>query len=115
MNKAKKGQKKELLARRELEKDNWFVVFKSIRWRFGCIDFANMFDIVAYKNKERKFISCKHFNGYYLPHQEEIKQFKEAYGYPGESYELWIWHKPIWRGRGINKKWSEAHWDKIVL
>ena len=115
MNKAKKGQKKEKLCRDQLQKDGWFVVFKSIRWRFGCIDFANMFDVVAYKGKERKFISCKHLNGYYLPHQEDIRRFKETHGLPGEEYSLWLWDRPRWVGRGKNKKWQEAHWHIIIL
>jgi len=117
INKAKKGQKKEKEARDELTKAGWRVVFKSIRFRFGCVDYANLFDVVAYKGKDRKFISCKHFgnSNYYLPHQQEIKDFKEKYGYPGESYELWIWQSARWKGRGENKKWYNGVFIKLVL
>jgi hypothetical protein len=91
------------------------IVFKSVRFRFGCIDFANLFDVVAYKDKERKYISVKHFNGYYLLHQQEIKDFKQKYGNERESYELWIWFKPHWEGRGKNKIWKRAEFRKIIL
>jgi len=117
MNKAKKGWKKEKEARDELTKAGWFVIFKSIRFKFGCIDLAGLFDILAIKGKERKFISCKHFgnSNYYLPHQKEIKDFKEEFGYEGESYELWIWQSPRWKGRGENKKWHVGTFIKIIL
>jgi len=131
MNKARKGYSKEKLAREQLVKDGWFIAFRSIRYRFGTIDFGQCFDIVAYKPAfqsddggfthrvigERKYISCKHFgNGnYYLPHQEELKQFKEKYGHPGESYELWIWKSPRWQGRGANKVFINGEWIKIII
>ena len=117
MNTAKKGQKKEYQARKELEAEGWFIAFKSIRNRMGCIDFGNIVDIVAYRNKERKYISCKHFgaSNYYLSHQKEIKEFKEKYGLPGESYELWIWKSARWIGRGKNKSWVKAEWIKKYL
>ena len=117
MNTAKKGQKKEYKARKWLEADGWFIVFKSIRNRFGCIDMANLFDVVAYKGKNRKFISLKHFgkSNYYLQHQEEIKAFKKEYGYEGESYELWLHKSPRWEGRGKNKKWFKGDFIKLIL
>lgn len=117
MNTAKKGQKKEYKARKELEAEGWFIAFKSIRNRFGCIDYSNLFDVVAYLGKNRKFISLKHFgkSNYHLQHQKEIKDFKEEYGYEGESYELWIWKSPRWEGRGKNKKWFKGDFIKLIL
>jgi hypothetical protein len=114
VNKAKKGYRKEKLARDILVSEGWQIFFKSIRFRFGCIDFANRFDIVAYKDSKRKFISCKH-DGSYLPHEQDIKDFADKYGKYGESYELWIWHKGAWRGRGENKKFIEPYFEKKVL
>ena len=126
INKAKKGQTKEKMARDELSKEGHFIAFKSIRFRFGCIDFAGLFDIVAIKffknigdnNSIWRFISCKHFgkSNNYLPHQKEIREFKEQSGLTGNFYfELWIWHHPKYEGRGENKKWVQGHWDKKIL
>ena len=114
---SKKGYRKEYLARQQLVQEGWEIVFKSIRNRFGCIDYAGLFDICVYKGQDRKFISCKHFgnSNYYLPHQEEIKKFKETYGKEGESYELWIWASPRWVGRGDEKEWRKSKWIKIIL
>jgi hypothetical protein len=120
VNTAKKGYTKEKRARDELTKDGYLIAFKSIRWRFGCIDFAKLFDVVAIGKDVRgdliwRFISCKHFgnSNNYLPHQEEIRNFKQQYSIGPEhmSFEVWIWHKPKWEGRGSNKKWVEGHWD----
>ena len=132
VNKAKKGYTKEKRARDELKEDRHFIAFKSIRWRFGCIDFAALFDIVAIKffkeidkaqiphtGSNWRFISVKHFGkkyNNYLPHQKEIKEFKKNCNLKGNfSFELWIWHHPKWVGRGKNKHWEEGHWDKKVL
>lgn len=117
MNTAKKGYTKEKACRDELKKDGWLIPFQSIRTRWATYDFADLFDVVVFKDKERKYISCKHLGkgNYYLPHQNDIKIFKERYGLTGESYELWLWDKPRWRGRGVNKKFVDAHWEKIII
>jgi Holliday junction resolvase-like predicted endonuclease len=111
----KKGQKKEYEIRKRLQKEGWVIMFKSVRFRFGCIDLCGLFDVSAYKGKDRLFISAKHFTkgDYHLPHQAEIKKFKEEYGYPGEKYQLWLWKKPQWNGRGVNKKWCNGEF--IIL
>tara|TARA_Y100000310_G_C20615858_1_gene780587 strand:- start:202 stop:513 length:312 start_codon:yes stop_codon:yes gene_type:complete len=103
MNKAKKGYRKEYQARKELEKDGWDIVFKSTRNRFGTYDFAGLFDIVAINEINWLFISVKHFNGYYLPHQKEIKKFKEQFGKLGMIFALWLWEK------------KERRWLKIGI
>lgn len=117
VNKARKGYTKEKKIRDDLTKDGWRIVFKSIRWRFGCIDYAGLFDVVAYKGKQRKFISAKHMGAgnYYKQHQKEIKEFKDEFGLEGESYELWIWDAPRWKGRGKNKKWHKGGFHIIIL
>jgi len=117
VNKAKKGQHREYLARKELEADGWFIVFKSIRNRFGCIDFANLFDIVAYKGQDRLYISCKHFGqgNYHQQHQTEIREFKAKYGKANESYELWLWCERRWKGKGKDKKNIKAHRKVVII
>ena len=67
---------------------------------------------VAYKGQDRKYISSKHLGAgnYYLSHQKEIILFREQCGKEGESYELWLWDKPRWRGRGKNKYWNKGGW-----
>ena len=122
VNKAKKGQHREYIARKELEADGWFIAFKSIRNRFGCIDFANLFDIVAYKTKHvaffnRKYISCKHFGqgNYHQEHQAEIRKFKNENCKQGETYELWLWCERKWVGKGKDKKHIKAHWKKVII
>lgn len=117
VSKVKKGYNKEKRIRDELKKDGWLIVFKSIRWRFGTIDYATLFDVVAYKGQERKFISSKHLGAgnYYLDHQKDIKNFKDTYGKDGESYELWLWDAPRWKGRGENKVWNNGQFVKVII
>ena len=117
INAPKKGYKKEKRCRDELIKDGWFICFKSVRFRFGCIDFAKLFDVCAAKGKIRLYVSVKHFgnSNSYLEHQAAIKQFKEQYGLIGEIFELWLWKSPRWQGRGINKKFFDGEWIKVSL
>jgi len=112
MNTSKKGYTKEKYCRDELKAEGWSIVFQSVRTRWATYDFGDLFDVCAYKDKLRKFISCKHFgnNNFYQSHQIEIKKFKEEHGYDGESYELWLWSKARYVGRGKNKHWQEAKW-----
>ena len=119
----KKGYGKEKLCRDTLVKEGWTIVFKSVRWRFGTIDFAQLFDVVAVKREgifpSWLFVSCKHLgnSNYYLPHQEEIKRFKENYtcGDGLMRFEVWLWDKPRYQGRGIKKAWKEGGWVKLPL
>jgi hypothetical protein len=118
VNRSKKGYNKEKQARDELKKDGWLITFKSVRYRFGTIDFGpSLFDIVAYKPDKRLYISNKHFGqgNYYQQHQKEIKEFKKQYGFPKESFQLWIWKSPRWEGRGKNKKWNKGEFIKLEL
>jgi Holliday junction resolvase-like predicted endonuclease len=117
MSNVSKGYSKEKLCRDQLKADGWFIVFKSVRWKWGTIDYATLFDVVAYKGQERKFISCKHLsNGdHHLPHQASLLAHKQAYGKPGESYEVWLWDKPRWTGRVPNKVWQAGGFRVIVI
>lgn len=119
VNNVSKGQSKELQCRKELEKDDWVIIFKSIRTRWGSYDLADLFDVVAVKNKYAiwKFISVKNYASFKnLPqHQEEIKKFKDTFGLEGMQYELWLWKRAKWQGRGLNKVWCKAEWVKKVI
>ncbi len=122
VNKKKKGQRKELLAQKELEKEGWRVVFRAYTLKRGPIyvgiDFGDLFDVVAISEHGWRFISVKHYSSAqtkYPEHQEEIRQFANKHGLSGMGFELWLWHKPAWRGRGQNKHWQEAHFEKIII
>lgn len=137
LNKKKKGERKELLCKKELEKEGWTVVFKSCTVKRGpCfvgLDFADLFDVVAVKQEKVpsyqisypekfmgfwKFISVKHYSSAqtkYPQHQEEIRKFREKYLLIGMFFELWLWHPSKWVGRGKNKKWENAHFEKIMI
>lgn len=103
----RKGYTKEKLCRDQLKKDGWEIVFKSVRWRFGTIDFAKLFDVVAITTESPiwRFISVKHLgkSNYYLPHQKEIKEFKRLHGLEWMDFELWLWDKKV------------KDWKKIIL
>ena len=131
VNTHKKGQRKELLCQKELQKDGYEVFFKSCTVkrgpRFFGLDFADIFDVIGAKHDdfgiEWKFISCKHAgsNGG-LVHLNEIAAFKAKYGYFGVnspsghmSFERWTWFKPGYHGRGKARKWESAHWKKEII
>lgn len=116
MSNVRKGYTKEKLCRDNLKEDGWFIVFKSVRFKYGCIDFAKLFDVVAVKDYWL-FVSCKHLgkSNYYKPHQEEIRKFKEKYGTKIMVFQLWLWEHPRWTGRNPNKIWHKGGWDKITI
>ena len=125
MNTSKKGYNKELECRKILEKQGYKIVFKSIRWRWGTLDYAGLFDSIFVRNgvenqepvKQRLHVSNKHLGdfNYYLPHQATIRAFKEDFGLEGDLFQLWIWNKPRWVGRGVKKHWQKAQWQIINL
>ena len=116
MSNVKKGYSKEKKCRDDLKRDGWEIFFKSVRLRFGTIDFA-LFDIVAAKRKKRKLISVKNYSKFEtLPrHQKELKKWKEKYALPEEELELWSWDRPRWKGRGKNKTWHKGGWVKVTI
>ena len=103
VNTVKKGYRLEKKARDELEQAGYKIFFKSIRTRFGCQDFANLFDIVAYKGKERLFVSVKSFVSWsrHRSHLADVEEFADNYGYRNEFYYVWFWKKR----EGWIKKW----------
>ncbi len=118
----KKGQAKELLCKKELEKEGWNVVFRSYTIKMGPIykgiDFASIFDVIAIKGMEWKFVSVKHYGSAqtkYPEHQSEIRKFSVEHGLNGMLFELWLWHPSKWIGRGKNKKWENAHFERIEI
>lgn len=116
-NKIKKGSSKELLCRKEHEKDHWICVFKSQRVRFGKIDFAGLFDCVFVRGKTKRYVSVKnheHFQTHPM-HQEEIRKYKEEHATMSEEFWLWIWKSGRWVGRKDNKTWQEPEWVKIQI
>jgi len=117
INTGRKGYTKEKRCRDELIADGWRIVFKSVRWKFGTIDYAGLFDVVAVNGKSKLHISCKHLgnSNYYLSHQAEILVYKAKHGLPAEIFELWLWDKPKWKGRNPNKIWHPGGWQKIKL
>lgn len=124
LNKKKKGERKELLAKKQLEKEGWTVVFKSCTVKRGpCfvgLDFADLFDVIGLDkhHKSWKFVSVKHYSSAqtkYPQHQQEIKDFATTHGLVGMIFELWLWHKPRWTGRGKNKRWDHAYFERIEI
>ena len=122
VNTSAKGWRKERECRKLLEQQGFTIVFKSIRWRWGTLDFAKLFDTVAVKNADGEpiwlFVSNKHFQGYFPQHQQAIKDFKLKYGLSQCQhmiFELWLWHKPKWVGKGISRRWQEAKWQIIKI
>lgn len=124
VNTSAKGWKKEKECRTKLESEGYKCVFKSIRWKWGTLDFAGLFDSVFVKSiieaGEHKvswlYVSNKHYtSGYYKPHQALIKAFAEEFGHEEALYQLWLWHKPKWVGRGKDKHWEVARWQVIGI
>lgn len=123
VNLSKKGWKKERECRKLLQKQGWQVVFKSIRWKYGTLDFAGLFDTVAVRKAisqaepklEWLFVSNKHDTSYRKAHLTQIQAFKEAFGIEEGLWQVWIWIKPKWTGRGSKKQWQQAKWQIIEV
>lgn len=123
VNTSAKGWRKERECRKLLEQQGYNIVFKSIRWRFGTLDFAKLFDTVAVKNTDGEivwlFISNKHYTSAqtkYPEHQQQIKWFKDNYGIAKNMvFEIWIWHRPAFVGRGSSRRWNPSEWEIINI
>lgn len=123
VNTHKKGQKKELLCQKQLEAEGWITLFRSYTIKMGPIfrgiDFAQLFDVIACHEKERrwKFISVKNYSNStnHLSHRVDIHAFAQTHGLPNSSFELWNWKKPQWRGRGKSRKWVAAHFEREII
>lgn len=123
INTSAKGWKKERECRKLLEEQGWKIVFKSIRWRWGTLDFAGLFDTVAVRLnvinqepvKEWLFVSNKYDTSNSKAHQTAIKSFKDTFGIEEGVYQVWVWNKPKWIGRGSKRQWQRAKWKIITI
>lgn len=123
MNTSAKGWRKERECRRILEAQGYKCVFKSIRWRWGTLDFAGLFDSVFVRKiveiEEPKlewlFISNKYDSSYSKAHYDLIQSFIGEFGIEEGVYQIWVWHKPKWVGRGAQRHWQEAKWEIIPV
>lgn len=104
-----KGHRAEKFLRDFFTALGYLVVFKSVHLRFGCLDYANMFDIVAYKDQVRLYISVKHHKD--LPQLGEISRHKLLYGKSGERYLQIVYHNSAWLGRGAEKFHHSGYWE----
>jgi len=115
VNTVKKGYRLEKKARDELVRDGYTIWFKSTRTRFGCQDFANLFDIVAVfsdgESKHRRYISVKSFvsvsrHKEHIQHVQNFAKVYGVYGKPSERFEVWLY-----KGNG---KWQvESFWGEL--
>lgn len=116
-----KGQKKELLCAKELASQGYFIAFRAFTVKRGPffvgVDFGDVFDVVALKYQDWRFISCS-----FVSHEAEkikaVEEFKSKY-YSTEdtsmTFEVWLWTPARWRGRGAKKHFEQAKWEKIVV
>lgn len=140
MNTKNKGQRKETLCANELKKDGYFIAFKACTVRRGPffvgLDFGDTFDVVGIKrvpiygsvtdellgySPHWKFVSCS-----FVSHRAEkiaaVVKFKEDFGIRDTmpkngkmDFEVWLWTPARYRGRGKNKHFEQAKWEKIVV
>lgn len=93
----------EIRAQRDLEQEGYFVDYKarpSRIMRGYNTDYWNLFDLLAWKPGELRFISIK---GKSCPgkHKKDLKLFKLP---PGVSKELWMHDKQLGDKRKIRRK-----------
>ena len=105
-----KGRKLEKKARDELEADGYKILFKSIRTRFSCQDFAGLFDIVVAMDRARRLISVKTFvsNSRHSEHKAAIGEFVNKHSLLSEKCELWLWH--VDETSGASGRWEKIRW-----
>ena len=107
-----KGRRLEKKAREVLEELGYKIFFKSMRTRFGCQDFAKLFDIVAAKDRSRRLISVKTFvnNSRHLEHKRDIQEFVNKHSLLNEKCELWLWHVEDFDTKSISGRWEIITW-----
>ena len=123
MNTVLKGWKKERECRVLLEKQGYKIIFKSIRWKWGTLDLAGLFDTLAVrkviKNQEPVvewlFVSNKYDTSYSKAHYTAIQAFIRDFGIEEGLYHIYVWHKPKWAGRGAKKHWQKSQWKIIEV
>jgi len=101
-----KGSRTERRAKKELELCGWNVyrVPGAIRFNKG-VDLFGLWDLLALKDKQRKWIQCKTNKWVNL---RPFQAFKREYGNEYDSFEIWTWYEP-----GKSKTWKG--WRKQTL
>jgi len=86
MSATSKGKTFENFCADQLKQAGWTILFKSIRVRYGAIDFAGMWDIVAVKKQvggiQWFFIQCKS-RKLYGKEKQALIDWKNTYGFSG--------------------------------
>jgi hypothetical protein len=93
MSTTSRGKAFENLVAQNLKESGWHIMFKSIRVRFGAIDFDGLWDIVAVKRHEQLspsphatvqwfFIQCKS-RKLYGKEKQELVDWMLKYGFVG--------------------------------
>jgi Holliday junction resolvase-like predicted endonuclease len=86
MSSVSKGKAFEKFCADQLEQAGWTILFRSIRVRFGAIDFAGMWDIVAVKRTgslvQWLFVQCKS-RKLYGKERQALVDWMRLYGFAG--------------------------------
>ncbi len=90
MNRYQKGKYLENLAVKKLEADGWTIAFRSVFVRFHPIDFAGLFDIVAYKEKVWRFVQVKSRKD--KKTLKKISDFQNTNAPMYSRCEMWVWN-----------------------
>lgn len=141
MNTKQKGQKKELLCAKKLASEGYFIAFRSFTVKRGpCfvgVDFADTFDVVGIKSvpvyspwstqkpefyrPHWKFVSCS-FSSHRAEKVTAVEEFRKKYALQSllpknglMEFEVWLWNKARFRGRGKDKYFDQAHWEIIQV
>jgi hypothetical protein len=118
MSTSSKGRSRELKCMKELQKEGYTIVFRSIRTRFQRIDFANQFDVVGFKTgAKRRYIQVKSQDCPTNKILRGILGWVSEFGIPSECYELWIYRpRKHWRKILITKdNFGDLHADNYTL
>lgn len=129
--KKKKGQSKELLAKKILIAEGWLVGFKSQTIRMGPFFKANdmfgLFDLVCVRTRpiegfgkdakcpEWLFVSVKHYkSGDKAETRTKIDEFCAKYRFAGLRAEQWVWKRGYF-GRGKNRVYVKGEFERNVI
>ena len=117
-----RGQKKETMCANELKACGWKILHKSCTVKRGpCyvgLDFGGVGDVVASRKVDgvnyRMVVSCS-YHEHRAEKLVEITKAKTEWGLQNEIFELWLWQKARWHGRGKGRHWENANWEKLVI
>lgn len=102
INKTNKGRRIELLARKELEADGWLVEKKNnTKWQSP--DFWGVFDLIAIKENNVKFIQVKSNIGDFYKGRKKTKAWIKENNFKIPT-EVWLYEgRSKWRKEIINE------------